>query len=142
MTVWLSDTGLWDDGLVWNDAAFWGDESAGIVEEAPQPGGYIPRRIIYVDKDGRPVDLDDVRKVTVKAVKSASKADKREVRKAAARIVNAISEQDVALMLADVFARDLALLEANLGRAQALALQRAVEAIIDDETAFLLLMAA
>src|SRR5690606_10693139 len=112
------------------------------AETGQQPGGFIPRPIIYVDSEGRQVDLRAVKKATKAAVKAAPAEMKEEVRGAAQRVASAIREEDVAAMLAEAFARDMALVVEHLGRVHAAALQRSVEQILDDEAAFLILMAA
>lgn len=108
-----------------------------------QPGGFIPRPVVYVDKDGNPVDIEAVAQ---KAVRAAPKKQRQKVRAAAERVVDAVQADDTTAMLADRFAADLRRLVAHLERAERAALELAIEeqvaAQLNDDAAFLLLMAA
>lgn len=65
------------------------------TEDARQPGGFLP--VIYVDRNGRPVDLK-------KAAETVAEDAPEQVQEAAARVVEVIQNDDAAVT--DAIARD------------------------------------
>jgi len=82
---------------------------ASVVEEVRWPGGWLPRRpIIYVDKKGNPIDLDEVEKREVnkavqkakQEVKSLKGEDKADAKEALRELQNAAAAHERDEMIA------------------------------------------
>lgn len=98
-------------------------EINGAAEEPQQPGGFLP--IIYVDKDGNEIDLNE--KIT-EAVESAPKKARQKTRRAAKRVRQRINEGAIG----EIVHGDLKRLQRALQRVDAEA-SAALQRRIDDE---------
>lgn len=105
-----------------------------------QPGGWIPRTI-YVDDDGNPVDLDEIREAVEEAVEEALEAEQpkqaKAVRRSADRVLARLSAAQTASQ------KDIQRLRAAIAQSEAAlaALDRAIEAQEDEDAAVALLLA-
>ena len=128
MTLYV-DAGYWDDGYI----------AEAIVAEYRRSGGWLP--VIYVDKNGLPVDLAES---VVAAIESAPEGE----RTPALEAVQVLGPDiDKTLIRAEFSAQADLILEVLRGFDTVLAgmveteMKRARQAAIDDEVALILLMA-
>lgn len=109
-------------------------------ESEQQPGGFLP--IIYLDRDGNEVSLDDaekeVKQAAREAIKRAPRKERKELRKAVERVMEAprldLSEQIAAIR------RELAQIDLMLVEVFEIRTIR-IQSEYDDEAAFLLMVA-
>ena len=111
------------------------------AETTRQPGGWLP--IVYVDREGRPVDL---KKSVQNAVEAAPASERAEIAEAAQEAIQALQEQDIEAILSEAFARSAAIMLENLQRVDAALAQIMAERIeaariaAEDDLAILLLV--
>lgn len=106
-----------------------------------QLGRWHPRDVIYVDEDGNPVSLDDVKEAVTEAVEAALEDETPRkavaVQKTADRVLRRLTEARAASQ------RDIERLRAAIAQSEAAlaALDRAIEAQADEEAAIMLILA-
>jgi len=117
-------------------------------EDARQPGGFIPRPVIYVDEAGNPVGLDSeeaeraveaVKRAAKRAIKEAPPRQTQEVKASVDRAARMFAQGRVAEIAAEDAQRLLAQLE-RIDAELAAAIQWQMDE--DEAVALLLLMAA
>ncbi|MDX5367905.1 MAG: hypothetical protein LPL29_00865, partial [Alphaproteobacteria bacterium] len=108
------------------------------IPSGAQPGGFVPKPIIYVDAKGKPVTL---KKAVREAVKAAPYREKERTKQAAARVRAAVDENEAYdRMRADL--RTLASAVARVDNEIAAFLRAEAQRADDDEVATILLLAA